>query len=161
MPSRATTHSSSVNSTIVDASDTPVSPASSTSGNRPPSCFMTCWALAHAGNPEIFALVPVKGPSNSSINFVTTSLFGQRTASRPVFAVTFNGKRFEALTTIVSAPGQNASASLIKFRGTSRASIIACSIEPTRIGKARASGRPFTRKISSTAARLNGSAARP
>src|SRR5439155_6860322 len=87
-PSRPIRQVSPFNSTIVDGSVPPVSPVSSTSGTRSPSCFMTCSALEHDGNPEMFALVPVTGPSNSSIRRRTTLLFGQRNAMRPVPAVT-------------------------------------------------------------------------
>jgi hypothetical protein len=66
-----------------------------------------------------------------------------------------------AFTTSVRAPGQNFDARRIKLPGVPRESATACSIEFTRIGSARCSGRPFTLKISSTAARLNGSAASP
>ena len=93
----------------------------------------------------MFALVPVTGPSNSSINRRTTALFGQRKAMRPVPAVTLSGMRCAAFTTSVNPPGQNAWASPKNFRGASRASRMACSIEFTRIGSALVSGRPFTR----------------
>src|SRR5689334_4851622 len=73
-PSRPIFHASPFNSTIVDGSVAPVSPASNTSGRRDPSCFITCAALAQEENPEMFALVPVTGPSNSSINRLITSL---------------------------------------------------------------------------------------
>jgi peptide/nickel transport system substrate-binding protein len=105
------------NSTIVDASVAPLSPPSRISGSRVPSCFMTCAAFAHEANPEIFALVPVTGPSNSAIKFSTIALFGQRSATLPVFAVTFSGTRLAASTTSVSAPGQNLCASRRKRRG--------------------------------------------
>src|SRR5205814_10711740 len=52
----------------VEACVPPVSPVSSTRGTREPSCFITCSAFEHEGKPEMFALVPVTGPSNSSIN---------------------------------------------------------------------------------------------
>ena len=50
-------------------------------------------ALEHDENPETFALVPVIGPSNSPISWVTTSLRGQRSATRPVPAVSPSPKR--------------------------------------------------------------------
>src|SRR5256884_3771128 len=146
-PSLPILHASPFNSTIVDGSVAPVSPASNTSGTREPSCFITCAALAHEENPEMFALVPVTGPSNSSIRHRTTSLRGQRKATRPVPAVTFNGILCAAFTTSVSAPGQNLCASRMKLPGVPRDSATACSIEFTRIGRARASGRPFTSYI--------------
>src|SRR6202008_4442565 len=115
--------------------------------------------LAQVLDPERFALVPVSGTPNSSIKLQTTSFFGQRSAIRRVFAVTFSGNRFDASTTTVNGPGQQACASRKKFAGKSRESALACASELIRIGSARDSGRPFTRKISSTAARFTGSAA--
>ncbi len=85
----------------------------------------------------------------------TTALFGQRSATLPVLAVTFSGTRLDASITKVSPPGQNASASLKNFPGgvftpaispsRSRTSINACSRQFTSIGSARVSGLPFTR----------------
>ena len=72
-----------------------------------------------------------------------TGEFGQRRAARPMFAVTFSGICCEASTSSVSGPGQNFWANFKKFGGKSRASATACSMELTRIGKARFSGRPF------------------
>src|SRR5438132_87889 len=112
-------HVSPFNSTIVEANVPPVSPVSSTSGTRNPSCFITCSAFAHDGNPEMLALVPVSGPSNSSIKRRTTVLFGQRTAMRPVPAVTLSGMRVAAFTTSVNPPGQNTCASRKNLRGAS------------------------------------------
>src|SRR5205085_7512559 len=83
-PSLSTFHSSPCSSTIVDGSAAPVSPPSNTRGKRLPSCLITWSAPEHEGNPDTFALVPVIGPSNSSISCVTTSLRGQRSATRPV-----------------------------------------------------------------------------
>ena len=160
-PSRKIFHSSPCSSTMVEGVADFVSPPSRISPSRSPSCVITISALVHEGDPDKFALVPVSGLSHSSINRPTTSLRGQRSAIRPVFAVTFSGNRCDASTTSVNAPGQNSSASRKKLRGTSRASSIAWSSEFTRIGSARSSGRPFTRKISSTADKLNGSAASP
>ena len=68
--------------------------------------------LAHVGDPDIFALVPVNGTPSSLINCATISFFGHRNPTRRVFAVTFRGNRFEASITIVSGPGQHASANL-------------------------------------------------
>src|SRR5207237_7675931 len=99
------------NSTIVEASVAPVSPVSSTSGTRNPSCFITCSAFEHDGNPEMLALVPVIGPSNSSIRRRTTVLFGHRNPMRPVPAVTLSGMRCAAFTTTVSPPCHDACAS--------------------------------------------------
>jgi len=45
--------------------------------------------LEQEGNPEMLALVPVTGPSHSSIKRRTRVLFGQRNAMRPVPAVNF------------------------------------------------------------------------
>ena len=136
-----------------------VSPESRINGILSPNCRNTSSPLAQVGDPERFALVPVNGTPSSRISRVTTSFFGQRSATRLVFAVTFSGNRFDASTTIVSGPGQHASASLKKLSGRSFARIAACSSELIRIGRARDSGRPLTRKISSIAARFTGSAA--
>src|SRR5260221_12731388 len=154
-PSRRTFHSSPTSSTIVDGNDAPVSPPSSTSGKRLPSCFITWSAPEHDGNPETFALVPVIGPSNSSINCSTTALFGQRSATLPVLAVTLRGTRLDASITKVRPPGQNASANRRKFPGgvfapaispsRSRTSITACSRQFASILSARGYGLPFTR----------------
>jgi len=124
-PSRKTFQLSPCNSTIVEGVADFVSPASRINPSRSPSCVITCPALVHDGDTDKFALVPVNGPSHSSISLATTSLRGQRSAILPVFAVTFSGSRCEASTTSVSAPGQNSSANRKKFRGTSRASSMA------------------------------------
>ncbi len=103
---------------------------------------------------ERFALVPVIGPPAASINAHATADFGQRSATRPLFPVTFNGNPCVASTTIVNAPGQNFCASFRKLSGKSRASVVACSIEFTKIGSAFVSARPFTRNTRSIAAKL-------
>ncbi len=98
------------NSTIVDGTSSPASPESKIKGIRSPSCSNTSCALAQVLDPERFALVPVSGTPNSSIKLQTTSFFGQRSAIRRVFAVTFSGNRFDASTTTVNGPGQQACA---------------------------------------------------
>ena len=98
------------NSTIVDGTNSPASPVSNINGIRSPNCDITSSALAQVLDPVKFALVPVSGTPNSSIKLHTTSFFGQRSAIRRVFAVTFSGKRFDASTTTVNGPGQQACA---------------------------------------------------
>ena len=99
------------NSTIVDGTSSPASPVSKISGIRSPNCNSTSSALAHVLDPERFALVPVSGTPSSSIKLHTISFFGQRSEIRRVFAVTFSGNRFDASTTTVNGPGQQACAS--------------------------------------------------
>ncbi len=65
----------------------------------------------------MFALVPVIGPPSCSMMAHAIGEFGQRKATRPLFAVTFNGKLCAASTTIVNAPGQKLFASLKKLGG--------------------------------------------
>jgi len=96
------------NSTIVDGMNSPASPASKISGILSPNCSNTSFALEHVAEPDKFALVPVSGTPNSSIKWLTILFRGHRSAIRRVFAVTFNGNRFDASTTIVSGPGQHA-----------------------------------------------------
>jgi hypothetical protein len=122
-PSRIMCQLSAFKPTIVEARPTPVSPASSTSGSRSPNCAINSSPLEHEGEPERFALVPVMGPSVCSITAQATREFGQRNATRPVLPVTFSGKRFDASTTSVIAPGQNFSASFRKVGGRWRASV--------------------------------------
>ena len=62
-------------------------------------------------------------PANSAIKPSTTALRGQRTAMRPVFAVTFSGTRCDAATTNVNAPGQKAFANREKLGGTLRVAV--------------------------------------
>jgi len=99
------------NSTIVDGTGSPASPVSKINGIRSPNCSSTSSALAHVLDPERFALVPVSGAPNSSIKLQTISFFGHRSDIRREFAVTFSGNRFDASTTTVNGPGQQASAS--------------------------------------------------
>src|SRR5579859_341851 len=99
------------NSTIVEGTSSPASPVSNIKGIRSPNCNKTSSALAQVFDPDKFALVPVRGTPNSSIKLHTISFFGQRSAIRRVFAVTFNGNRFDASTTTVNGPGQQACAS--------------------------------------------------
>src|SRR5690348_4408767 len=153
-PSRIIDQSSPCSATIVDESVAPVSPPSKISGKRSPNCFTSCCALLHAGKPDKFALVPVTGPPKHSIKSPITRDFGQRSATRPLFPVTFNGKRCVASTTIVSAPGQNFCAKSKKLSGKSRDKITACSTQFTRIGSAFVSARPFTSNTRPIAARL-------
>jgi len=88
--------------------NSPASPASKINGILSPNCSITSLALEHVADPVRFALVPVNGTPNSSIKCVTILFRGQRSAIRRVFAVTFSGNRFDASTTIVSGPGQQA-----------------------------------------------------
>jgi len=99
------------NSTIVDGTNSPASPVSNINGILSPSCNITSSALAQVFDPVKFALVPVSGTPNSSIKLQTTSFFGHRSEIRRVFAVTFSGNRFDASTTTVNGPGQQACAS--------------------------------------------------
>ena len=99
------------NSTIVEGTSSPASPVSKINGMRSPSCSSTSSALAQVFDPVKFALVPVSGTPNSSIKLHTTSFFGHRSIIRRVFAVTFSGNRFDASTTTVNGPGQQACAS--------------------------------------------------
>ena len=98
------------NSTIVDGTNSPASPVSRINGIRSPNCRSTSSALAQVIEPDKFALVPVSGDPNSSIKLQTISFFGHRSAIRRVFAVTFSGNRFDASTTTVNGPGQQACA---------------------------------------------------
>jgi len=88
--------------------NSPASPASRINGILSPNCSSTSFALEHVADPDKFALVPVNGTPNSSIKWLTILFFGQRSAIRRVFAVTFSGNRFEASATIVNGPGQHA-----------------------------------------------------
>jgi len=87
-----------------------VSPASRMSGRRSPSWRKTSSPLAQVGASETLALVPVRGTPSSEIRSQTTRDLGQRRAMRRVLAVTLRGRRLEASTTMVSGPGQQASA---------------------------------------------------
>jgi len=160
-PSRTTFQWWPSRRTIVLARMPPVSPASRTSGRRSPNCFTIWVAAVQLGKPERLALVPVMGAPTASMIAVGTGMLAQRRATRPVLPVTFSGRRCVASTTRVSAPGQNLCARVRNESGTSRTNVTACSMELTRMGSALVSGRPFTRKTASMAARLKGSAARP
>src|ERR1700722_11999878 len=105
-------HCSPRNSTIVDGTSSAASPVSNIKGIRSPNCNNTSSALAQVLDPERFALVPVNGAPSSSIKLQTISFFGHRNEIRRVFAVTFSGTRFDASTTTVSGPGQQACANL-------------------------------------------------
>ncbi len=109
-PSLPTHQRSPRNSTIVDGKHPDVLPPSRINGILSPNCRKTSSPLSHVGDPERFALVPVNGTPNSAIKSFTTLFFGHRKATRRVFAVTFNGNRFDASTTIVNGPGQQACA---------------------------------------------------
>jgi len=110
-------HSSPRNSNDRRRNDAPVSPPSSTSGKRFPSCFITWSAPEHDGNPDTFALVPVNRPLELVNQLIHHRAFGQRSATLPVLAVTFSGTRLDASITRVKPPGQNASASRVNFIG--------------------------------------------
>jgi len=98
------------NSTIVEGTTSPASPVSRINGIRSPNCSKTSSALEQVLDPVRFALVPVSGTPSSSIKLHTTSFFGHRSAIRRVFAVTLRGSRFDASTTTVNGPGQQACA---------------------------------------------------
>jgi len=77
---------------------------------RSPSWVKTSTPLPQVGEPEMLALVPVRGTPSSEMRLDTIGLSGQRSATRRVLAVTLRGRRLEASTTMVSGPGQQASA---------------------------------------------------
>src|SRR5437879_12035878 len=99
---------------MVDETVAPVSPLSRIRGKRSPSCLMSSCAFEQEGKPEILALVPVIGEPTCSMTAQATREFGQRNATRPLFAVTLSGRLCDAATTMVNAPGQSFFASLSK-----------------------------------------------
>ena len=78
---------------------------------RPLSWSRTCSALVHSEAPLRFAEVAVIGMAAAVTTASGILALGTRSATLPVLAVTFSGKREPAFTMMVSGPGQNFRAS--------------------------------------------------
>src|ERR1043165_7102157 len=73
---------------------------------RVPSCCRTPSAVVHSLAPLMLAEVAVMGTPAARITSTAMREAGTRSATLPVFAVTFSGNRDDAFTMIVSGPGQ-------------------------------------------------------
>jgi len=87
-------------------------PPSTMTGISLPSCSRTPTAVVHSAAPLMLADVAVTATPAALITAIGMLAAGTRSATFPVFAVTFSGKREAARTISVSGPGQNFSASL-------------------------------------------------
>src|SRR5262245_39104370 len=96
----------SVRSTIVEGTLRGVLPPSTISGKRSPICRRTLSAVVHSAAPLRLAEVAVIGNPNPRTIAIGISAAGTRNATLPLFAVTLSGSRDDALTMIVSGPGQ-------------------------------------------------------
>src|SRR5262249_11371536 len=93
-------------STMVEATSRGLAPPSTIRPMRPPSCWRTPSAVVHSLAPLMLAEVAVIGTPAARITSTGIRAAGTRRATLPVLAVTFNGRREEAFTMMVSGPGQ-------------------------------------------------------
>src|SRR5580704_13428310 len=103
--------SSSVRSTMVEATSRGEVPPSTMMAMRSWSWSRTASAVVHSDSPLRFAEVAVMGMPAACTTASGMAELGTRNATFPVLAVTFKGRREEARTIIVSGPGQNLRAS--------------------------------------------------
>src|SRR5438067_8130375 len=82
-------------------------PPSTMIGIRIPSWSRTAIAVVHSDSPLRLAEVAVIGIPAAVTTASGILAFGTRSATLPVFAVTFSGRREAAFTIRVSGPGQN------------------------------------------------------
>src|SRR5208283_3762665 len=92
---------------IVEATSRGEAPPSTMMLMRPCSCSRTCSALVHSEAPLRLAEVAVMGIDAAVTTARGILALGTRSATLPVLAVTFKGRRDPALTMMVSGPGQN------------------------------------------------------
>src|ERR1700688_1109453 len=97
---------SSVRSMIVEGISRGEAPPSTIMLMRPWSWSRTCSALVHSEAPLRLAGVAVIGMAAAATTASGIFAWGTRSATLPVFAVTFNGRRDPAFTMMVSGPGQ-------------------------------------------------------
>src|SRR5215470_6100643 len=93
-------------SIMVEATSRGLVPPSTIRLKRPPSCSRTPAAVVHSLAPLMFAEVAVIGTPAARITSTGILAAGTRRATLPVLAVTFRGNREDALTMMVSGPGQ-------------------------------------------------------
>src|SRR5580698_4323567 len=98
---------SSLRSMMVEATSRGDAPPSTMMLMRPSSCSRTCSALVHSDAPLRFADVAVMGIAAAVTTARGIFALGTRSATLPVLAVTFSGRREPAFTMMVSGPGQN------------------------------------------------------
>src|SRR6266849_3757950 len=99
--------SESLRSTMVEGMSRGEVPPSTIMLMRPWSCSRTCSALVHSEAPLRFAEVAVIGIAAAVTTASGILALGTRSATLPVLAVTFKGKREPAFTMMVIGPGQN------------------------------------------------------
>src|SRR5215472_15746965 len=93
-------------SMMVEATSRGLVPPSTIRPMRMPNCSLTPLAVVHSLAPLMLADVAVMGTPAARITSTGILAAGTRRATLPVLAVTFNGNRDEALTMMVSGPGQ-------------------------------------------------------
>src|SRR5205814_4493421 len=99
--------SSSVRSTMVEATSRGEVPPSTMIEMRSFSCSRTACAVVHSAAPLKLAEVAVMGILAAWTTASGILEFGTRRATLPVLAVTFSGSREDARTMMVKGPGQN------------------------------------------------------
>src|SRR6266481_95094 len=93
-------------SMMVEATSRGLTPPSTIRLMLVPSCMRTPSAVVHSLAPLMLAEVAVIGTPAARITSTGIREAGTRSATLPVLAVTFSGRREEAFTMIVSGPGQ-------------------------------------------------------
>ena len=130
-----------------------------------PRSSTTCSALDGLMRPKVLqdgAVKPRKfGPAKALRSACAQGWDGQRSATVSCPPVTKNPHRGFFLSTMVSGPGQKARASIRASGGTFSAQASIASGPQMWTMSGWFVGRPFTRKVASTALRLSASAARP
>ena len=84
-----------------------------------PKSSSTCCAVVGLGRPEVFALGAATYPPACKISSAAMGSLGKRTATLLRPPVVSNGTRSDFSKIIVRGPGQNFSASIFAFSGTS------------------------------------------
>mmetsp|Transcript_373 Transcript_373/g.1068 ORF Transcript_373/g.1068 Transcript_373/m.1068 type:complete len:223 (-) Transcript_373:13-681(-) len=138
--------------------------ASSTAISCVPRSSSTCCAVVGETCPKRLAEGAATGTAASVSMATATACAGQRTPTNPVPAETQSGSEAAALATRVSGPGQKAVASTSTMVAVALSASKSCSAMSgvgTCTMSGSVSGRPLTRKMSSTASSLSALAPSP
>mmetsp|Transcript_66077 Transcript_66077/g.132608 ORF Transcript_66077/g.132608 Transcript_66077/m.132608 type:complete len:223 (+) Transcript_66077:458-1126(+) len=166
-PFRSTTTRSCARSSrrTVDSMPTPHAPPSRMRRvSTWPRSSSTCSGSVGEMCPKRFAEGAARGTPAAAMSCLARAWSGQRTATKPVEAVTSGGTAGFALPTMLSGPGQHATASALKtecsLTSSSRSRSASPAAETWRM-HGSLSGRPLASKMPSTACASRPLAPRP
>ena len=118
-PGRRSTGVSSANEIMVDSTPTEHGPPSIIASTLPIRSCTQCSKVVGLGLPERFADGAARGKPDFSIIFCATGCDGKRTATVGRFALVTSGILSLFFIIMVKGPGQNFSARIFAFSGTS------------------------------------------